>query len=61
MYVSPFIEMDCTYEISVKLSQPDRFQCFINQFNQQGNQIFYASVDLFLSKLTWKKDYFFCR
>ena len=59
MYVSPFIEMDCTYEITVKLPQPNRFQCFINQFNQQGKQIFYASVDLSLSKLTRKKGLLF--
>jgi len=59
MYVSPFIEMDCTYKITVKIPDPHRFQCFINQFDQNENQIFYASIDLPLTKLTGTKGFLF--
>ena len=59
MYVSPFIEMDCTYKITVKIPDPHRFQCFINQFDQNENQIFYASIDLPLTELTVTKGFLF--
>ena len=38
MYVSPFIEMDCNYKISVKLSEKSKFFCSINQFDNQDKQ-----------------------
>ena len=59
MYVSPFIEMDCTYKITVKIPEPHRFQCFINQYNKEENQIFYASIDLPLTPLTSAKGFIF--
>ncbi len=59
MYVSPFIQMDCTYKITVKIPDPYRFQCFINQFDENDHQIFYASIDLPLTKLTAIKGFSF--
>ena len=59
MYVSPFIEMDCTYKITVKIPEPHRFQCFINQYNKEEKQIFYASIDLPLTPLTSAKGFIF--
>ena len=59
MYVSPFIKMDCTYKITAKIPDPHRFQCFINQFDENENQIFYASIDLPLTKLTANKGFLF--
>ena len=59
MYVSPFIEMDCTYKITVKLPKPHRFQCFINQYNKDEDQIFYASIDLPLTPLTKLNGFLF--
>ena len=59
MYVSPFIEMDCTYKITVKIPEPHRFQCFINQYNKEEKQIFYASIDLLLTPLTSAKGFVF--
>ena len=59
MYVSPFIEMDCTYKITVKIPNPHRFQCFINQYNKEKDQIFYASIDLPLAPLTSAKGFIF--
>jgi len=59
MYVSPFIEMDCTYKITVKLLNPHRFQCFINQYNKEKDQIFYASIDLPLAPLTKAQGFLF--
>ena len=53
MYVSPFIEMDCYYKISVKINNPDNFFCSINQFDNQDKQIFYASISLKLKKITF--------
>ena len=52
MYVSPFIEMDCTYKISSKNKRKRPFFCNINQFNLKKEQIFYASIDLNLKKIT---------
>jgi DUF1365 family protein len=46
MYVSPFIEMDCNYKISVKISEKNKFFCSINQFDNQDKQIFFASINL---------------
>ena len=43
MYVSPFIEMDCYYKISVKLKDTSNFFCSINQFDNKNKQIFFAS------------------
>jgi len=51
MYVSPFIEMDCNYKISVKLSEKSKFFCSINQFDNQGKQIFFASINLQLKPI----------
>ena len=59
MYVSPFIEMDCTYKITVKIPNPHRFQCFINQYNKEKDQIFYASIDLPLAPLTKAQGFLF--
>ena len=59
MYVSPFIEMDCTYKITVKIPNPHRFQCFINQYNKEEDQIFYASIDLPLTPLTKLQGFLF--
>ena len=59
MYVSPFIQMDCTYKITVKIPDPQQFQCFINQYDKDENQIFYASIDLPLTKLTSIKGFLF--
>ena len=59
MYVSPFIEMDCTYKITVKIPNPHRFQCFINQYNKEKDQIFYASIDLPLAPLTKLQGFLF--
>ena len=59
MYVSPFIEMDCTYKISVKIPNPHQFQCYINQFNKDQKQIFFASIDLHLTKLTGTNGFLF--
>ena len=59
MYVSPFIQMDCTYKITVKIPYPQQFQCFINQYDKDENQIFYASIDLPLTKLTRTKGFLF--
>ena len=59
MYVSPFIQMDCTYKITVKIPYPQQFQCFINQYDKDENQIFYASIDLPLTKLTSSKGFLF--
>ena len=59
MYVSPFIQMDCTYKITVKIPDPQQFQCFINQYDKDENQIFYASIDLPLNKLTSIKGFLF--
>jgi len=59
MYVSPFIQMDCTYKITVKIPDPQQFQCFINQYDKDENQIFYASIDLPLTKLTVSKGFLF--
>ena len=59
MYVSPFIQMDCTYKITVKIPDPQQFQCFINQYDKDENQIFYASIDLPLTKLTGFKGFLF--
>ena len=59
MYVSPFIQMDCTYKITVKIPYPQQFQCFINQYDKDENQIFYASIDLPLTKLTVSKGFLF--
>ena len=59
MYVSPFIQMDCTYKITVKIPDPQQFQCFINQYDKDENQIFYASIDLPLNKLTSSKGFLF--
>ena len=59
MYVSPFIEMDCTYKITVKIRNPHRFQCFINQYNKEEDQIFYASIDLPLTPLTKLQGFLF--
>ena len=59
MYVSPFIQMDCTYKITVKIPDPQQFQCFINQYDTDENQIFYASIDLPLTKLTVSKGFLF--
>lgn len=59
MYVSPFIEMDCTYKISVKIPNPHQFQCYINQFNKDQKQIFFASIDLHLTKLTATNGFLF--
>ena len=59
MYVSPFIQMDCTYKITVKIPNPQQFQCFINQYDKDENQIFYASIDLPLTKLTVSKGFLF--
>ena len=59
MYVSPFIQMDCTYKITVKIPDPQQFQCFINQYDTDENQIFYASIDLPLTKLTSSKGFLF--
>ncbi len=59
MYVSPFIQMDCTYKITVKLPDPQLFQCFINQYDKDESQIFYASIDLPLTKLTSSKGFLF--
>ena len=53
MYVSPFIEMDCTYKISAKLLNPKQFFCTIHQFDAQQKQIFYASINLSLAKITF--------
>ena len=51
MYVSPFIEMDCNYKISVKLSEKRKFFCSINQFDNQDKQIFFASINLQLKPI----------
>ena len=51
MYVSPFIEMDCNYKISVKLSEKSKFFCSINQFDNQDKQIFFASINLQLKPI----------
>ena len=51
MYVSPFIEMDCHYKISVRLKDSFNFFCAINQFDKENKQIFYASIDLELKKI----------
>ena len=59
MYVSPFIEMDCTYKITVKIPNPHRFQCFINQYSKEKDQIFYASIDLPLAPLTKAQGFLF--
>ena len=59
MYVSPFIEMDCTYKISVKIPNPHQFQCYINQFNKDQKQIFFASMDLHLTRLTATNGFLF--
>ena len=59
MYVSPFIEMDCTYKITVKIPNPHQFQCFINQYNKEKDQIFYASIDLPLAPLTKAQGFLF--
>ena len=59
MYVSPFIEMDCTYKITVKIPKPNHFQCFINQYNKEKDQIFYASIDLPLAPLTKAQGFLF--
>ena len=53
MYVSPFIEMDCTYKISSKNKRKNHFFCNINQFNLKHEQIFYASIDLNLKEITF--------
>jgi len=53
MYVSPFIEMDCTYEIFSKLQSPRQFFCSIHQFDSNQKQIFYASINLPLAKITF--------
>lgn len=53
MYVSPFIEMDSYYKISVKLNGLNNFFCSINQFDNQDQQIFYASISLKLKKITY--------
>ena len=53
MYVSPFIEMDCTYKISSKNKRKNHFFCNINQFNLKKEQIFYASIDLNLKEITF--------
>ena len=51
MYVSPFIEMECYYKISVKIKNKSNFFCAINQFNNKDRQIFYASISLDLSEI----------
>lgn len=51
MYVSPFIEMDCNYKISVKISENNKFFCSINQFDNQDKQIFFASINLQLKAI----------
>ena len=51
MYVSPFIEMDCHYKISVRLKDSFNIFCAINQFDKENKQIFYASIDLELKKI----------
>ena len=51
MYVSPFIEMDCYYKISVKLKDASNFFCSINQFDNKNKQIFFASISLELKRI----------
>ena len=51
MYVSPFIEMESYYKISVKLKDKSKFFCAINQFDINDKQIFYASINLDLNKI----------
>ena len=51
MYVSPFIEMDCYYKISVKLKDTSNFFCSINQFDNKNKQIFFASISLELKRI----------
>ena len=59
MYVSPFIEMDCNYKISVKLSEKRKFFCSINQFDNQDKQIFFASINLQLKPINTANVIFF--
>ena len=51
MYVSPFIEMDCNYKISVKINDQNKFFCSINQFDKEDKQIFFASINLHLKPI----------
>ena len=51
MYVSPFIEMDCNYKISVKINEQSKFFCSINQFDKEDKQIFFASINLHLKPI----------
>ena len=59
MYVSPFIEMDCYYKISVKLKDTSNFFCSINQFDNKNKQIFFASVSLDLKRILFLNVFYF--
>ena len=51
MYVSPFIEMDCHYEISLNVTNKNDITCKIQQFDMNNKNIFFASLDIKLKPI----------
>jgi len=51
MYVSPFIEMESHYEISLKTDNKNHFICNIQQFDINNKNIFFASLDIQLKSI----------
>jgi hypothetical protein len=52
MYVSPFIEMDCRYEISFEAKLKHHLLCKIQQYDNSEKSIFFASLEIGLKPLT---------
>ena len=54
MYVSPFIEMESHYEISLNIKNFNYFKCNIQQFDLNFKNIFFASLDVKLNSMKEK-------
>ena len=54
MYVSPFIEMESHYEISLNIKNCNYFKCNIHQFDLNLKNIFFASLEVQLNSMKEK-------
>ena len=54
MYVSPFIEMESHYEISLNIKNCNYFKCNIQQFDLNLKNIFFASLEVQLNSMNEK-------
>ena len=54
MYVSPFIEMESHYEISLNIKNCNYFKCNIQQFDLNLKNIFFASLEVQLNSMKEK-------